>query len=94
MAALAHPSAGVRRNAVQVLPHDTRLGRSPCCHAGLLSDSDAQVRLAALLAWPINRRPTRLPPALAVALRQDWPATTTGWSTRPRPPRPGTTVRS
>ncbi|HEX3150869.1 MAG TPA: PVC-type heme-binding CxxCH protein [Gemmataceae bacterium] len=49
VAALKHPSAGVRRNAVQVLPMneaavDAILG------AGLTHDSDAQVRLMTLLA--------------------------------------------
>jgi putative membrane-bound dehydrogenase-like protein len=59
-AALHHPSAGVRRNAVQVLaqqgpavgPFVNRLlGRedAPCPH-GLLWDTDPQVRLASLLA--------------------------------------------
>ena len=48
-AALKHKSAGVRRNAVQVLPRD---GRSVAAilDAGLLRDPDAQVRLMALLA--------------------------------------------
>ncbi len=49
VAALGHPSAGVRRNAVQVLPHDARAAEAVRA-AGLLADPDAQVRLAALLA--------------------------------------------
>jgi hypothetical protein len=46
--ALSHPSAGVRRNAVQVvpIPNDAKTPKL----ASLLSDPDAQVRLAALLA--------------------------------------------
>ena len=47
--ALGHPSAGVRRNALGVLPH-TAATAAAVLKAGLLSDSDAQVRLAALLA--------------------------------------------
>ena len=43
-AALKHPSAGVRRNAVQVLPPQL------VAQAGSLRDADAQVRLMALLA--------------------------------------------
>ena len=47
--ALTHPSAGVRRNAIAVLPHDERglgllLGQSE-----LFRDDDAQVRLQAIL---------------------------------------------
>lgn len=45
---LAHPSAGVRRNAIQVLP-DTQKTLTALQDAKLLSDSDAQVLLAALL---------------------------------------------
>ncbi len=45
----AHPSAGVRRNAVQVLPRNERSARA-ILSAGLLKDPDDQVRLAALLA--------------------------------------------
>jgi putative membrane-bound dehydrogenase-like protein len=48
-AALKHRSAGVRRNAVQVLPR-TPASVAAVLGAGLLHDSDAQVRLAALLA--------------------------------------------
>ena len=55
-AALRHPSAGVRRNAIQVLPHDAAtvellgLGREGSSQPNLLQDSDPQVRLAAQLA--------------------------------------------
>jgi len=48
-AALRHPSAGVRRAALEVLPH-TAATASAIIANGLLKDSDAQVRLAALLA--------------------------------------------
>jgi len=48
-AALKHPSAGVRRNAIQVL---AQAGKSTAAilESGALSDKDPQVRLAALLA--------------------------------------------
>jgi uncharacterized protein len=49
VAALKHPSAGVRRNAVTVLPSTSESAQA-ILDAGVLSDSDAQVRLAALLA--------------------------------------------
>jgi putative heme-binding domain-containing protein len=49
IAALKHPSAGVRRNAVQVLP-PTPASTRAVLDAKLLQDPDAQVRLAALLA--------------------------------------------
>jgi putative membrane-bound dehydrogenase-like protein len=48
-AALRHPSAGVRRNAVQVLPR-TPQSTGLVLQSGLLDDADAQVRLAAVLA--------------------------------------------
>jgi len=47
--ALKHPSAGVRRNALQVLP-PTAEARDAILAADVLNDPDAQVRLAALLA--------------------------------------------
>ncbi|WP_206108241.1 PVC-type heme-binding CxxCH protein [Paludisphaera soli] len=49
VAALKHPSAGVRRAALQVLPRDAD-GVKALLAAGSLADEDAQVRLAALLA--------------------------------------------
>ena len=49
VAALKHPSAGVRRNAVQVLP-TTIASTESLLTSGVLSDADAQVRLATLLA--------------------------------------------
>ncbi|HET6422286.1 MAG TPA: PVC-type heme-binding CxxCH protein [Planctomycetaceae bacterium] len=48
-AALKHPSAGVRRNAIQVLPA-TEASVQSLVASGVLGDNDAQVRLAAVLA--------------------------------------------
>ncbi len=47
--ALGHKSAGVRRNALQVLPRSTASTQALLA-SGLLRDRDAQVRLAAMLA--------------------------------------------
>jgi putative membrane-bound dehydrogenase-like protein len=49
LAALKHPSAGVRRNALMVLPQDQK-SLAAILDSGILNDSHAQVRLAALLA--------------------------------------------
>jgi putative heme-binding domain-containing protein len=49
LAALKHPSAGVRRNALQVLPLAAQ-STSAILAANLVRDPDFQVRLAALLA--------------------------------------------
>ena len=49
LTALRHPSAGVRRNALQVLPATTTVAAA-ILDGGLLNDPDAQVRLAAFLA--------------------------------------------
>jgi putative membrane-bound dehydrogenase-like protein len=49
VAALRHPSAGVRRSAIQVLPA-TLPATAEIVQAGLTADSEPQVRLAALLA--------------------------------------------
>jgi putative membrane-bound dehydrogenase-like protein len=49
LAALQHPSAGVRRNALQVLPHEQELVAA-IKDGNLLADPDMQVRLAAMLA--------------------------------------------
>jgi putative membrane-bound dehydrogenase-like protein len=48
LAALRHPSPGVRRMAASVLPH-TPLSAESLAASGALRDPDAQVRLAALL---------------------------------------------
>lgn len=49
IATLKHPSAGVRRNALMVLPKD-KTSSVAILDSGVLNDSNAQVRLAALLA--------------------------------------------
>jgi len=48
-AALRHPSAGVRRTALEVVPRDSQ-SEARILAAGSLADEDGQVRLAALLA--------------------------------------------
>ncbi len=53
-AALQSPSAGVRRNALQVLP-PSEATTAAILSAGLLEDRDLQVRLAALLALADSR---------------------------------------
>ena len=63
MAALKHHAVGVRRNAVQVLPHDAK-SVTAILDAGLTRDSDAQVRLMSLLALA-DQPPT---PAAAEAI--------------------------
>lgn len=60
VAALRHPSAGVRRNAVQVLPF-TDASTAAILEARLLDDPASQVRLQALLAL------SDLPPTAAAA---------------------------
>lgn len=55
LAALGHPSAGVRRNAVQVLPAEGDEVLAAILDASLLQDDDPQVRLSALLA--LSERP-------------------------------------
>jgi uncharacterized protein len=69
VAALRHPSAGVRRNAVQVLPHDASYS-SAAIKAGLLRDPDAQVRLAALLSLADQPASQEVAAALVAALRE------------------------
>lgn len=58
--ALAHPSAGVRRNAVLVLPRNDQ-AVSAIVKSGIVRDSNLQVRLAALLTL------TELPPSATAA---------------------------
>jgi putative membrane-bound dehydrogenase-like protein len=48
-AALSHPSRGVRRNALQVLPPSAESTQA-LLRAGLLAEEDGQIRLTALLA--------------------------------------------
>jgi putative membrane-bound dehydrogenase-like protein len=62
--ALGHPSSGVRRNAVQVLPVEEKGGADAPPVAKLLADPEPLVRLAALLA--LADRPES--PAAAKAL--------------------------
>ena len=66
--ALEHPSAGVRRNAAQVLPRDVRSAIA-VLDAGLLQDPDAQVRLAALLSLADQPPREKAGEAVALALR-------------------------
>ena len=67
-AALGHPSPGVRRNAVQVLPGSPKTAEAIRA-AGLLEDADPLVRLAALLALadapPSSEAATAIVAALA-----------------------------
>src|SRR5262249_14863674 len=67
VAALKHPSAGVRRNAVQVLPPNARSVEA-ILEAGLLRDADAQVRLMALLALADRTPAPKAGAAVAEAL--------------------------
>ncbi len=69
IAALKHPSAGVRRNAVQVLPRAAR-SSAAIMAANLLHDPDAQVRLAALLGLADQGPSDKVGEALAGALRE------------------------
>ena len=64
VAALEHPSAGVRRNAVQVLP-PADASTDAILAADLISDSGAQGRLAALLALADMPSDTDAGPAVA-----------------------------
>ena len=64
VAALKHPSAGVRRNAVQVLPRDAK-SVDAILAAGLTRDPDPQVRLMTLLALA-DQPPTRAAGAAVV----------------------------
>ncbi len=68
-AALSHPSAGVRRNALQVLPR-TPESAERVVNSGLLSDADAQVRLAAFLALADLPAVEAAGPAIADALQR------------------------
>jgi putative membrane-bound dehydrogenase-like protein len=67
VAALRHPSAGVRRNAAQVLPRDEASAMA-LLDASLLEDTDAQVRLATLLALAEMPASAAAANALAAAL--------------------------
>ncbi len=67
VAALRHPSAGVRRNAVQVLPPDEKAVEA-ILNAGLTRDPDPQVRLMTLLALADRPPSPRAAAAVAEAL--------------------------
>jgi putative membrane-bound dehydrogenase-like protein len=67
VAALGHASAGVRRNAAAVLPA-TNETATAILSAGLLTDTDAQVRLAALLALSETPADPRVGQAIAAML--------------------------
>jgi HEAT repeat protein len=69
LAALTHPSFGVRRNAVQVLPR-TEESVFAILSAGLLNDSDAQVRLMSLLALAEMPRTSQAGAAIYAAKRR------------------------
>ncbi|HEX5497776.1 MAG TPA: hypothetical protein VFX03_01060, partial [Thermomicrobiales bacterium] len=69
LAALRHPSAGVRRAAVQVLPR-TEAMTAAMLTAGCLSDADAQVRLAAFLALAESPPSAAAAEAIATALNE------------------------
>ncbi|HEV3003722.1 MAG TPA: PVC-type heme-binding CxxCH protein, partial [Pirellulales bacterium] len=69
MAALEHPSAGVRRAAVQVLPSNAETTKAILA-AKLLDDADAQVRLAACLALADSSPSGEAAAAIALALAQ------------------------
>jgi putative membrane-bound dehydrogenase-like protein len=70
VAALKHPSAGVRRNAVQVLPMDDK-ATAAIVAAGMTSDADAQVRLMSLLALADRPASDAAGKAIADALIRD-----------------------
>lgn len=67
IAALKHPCAGVRRNALQVVPRD-EASLSAILAAGSVADADAQVRLAAFLALAEMPRSDAAASTLIVAL--------------------------
>jgi putative membrane-bound dehydrogenase-like protein len=67
IAALRHPSAGVRRNAVQVLPRQPQ-SVAAILDAGLTQDPDAHVRLMTLLALADQPPTPAAGEALAVML--------------------------
>ncbi len=70
VAALRHRSAGVRRNAVQVLPNGGDFAKA-ILDAGLLKDADPQVRLAALLALADRPSSPVVAEALVATLQDD-----------------------
>src|SRR5262245_12739 len=67
VAGLKHPSAGVRRNAVQLLPADTS-SLAALLDSGALNDREIQVRLQATLALTKFKPDTRATAAVVAAL--------------------------
>ncbi len=74
MSALRHPSAGVRRAAVNVLPRNAT-GLGSLLNGHLLTDRDAQVRLATLLALSEMPAESGAAPAILAMLEQPANAT-------------------
>ncbi len=70
--ALSHPSAGVRRNALAVLPREEQ-SAARIVASGVLKDSNAQVRLAALLALSEMPRSAEVAKVLAEIVADDVP---------------------
>lgn len=68
--ALKHPSAGVRRAALMVMPR-TVDGLNAVLNSNALADSDAQVRLAALLALADMPPAERAGQAVAAMLKEE-----------------------
>lgn len=67
--ALTHPAAGVRRNAVQVLPA-SELAKQRLLASGVLQDSDLKVRLAAALALADQPADQRVNAEVGTAITQ------------------------
>ncbi len=68
-AALRHPSAAVRRAAIGVLPRDSDAAAT-LLESGVAQDRDAQVRLAAYLAFAELEENDAVGSAIATALRE------------------------
>jgi putative membrane-bound dehydrogenase-like protein len=66
-ASLKHPSAGIRRNAVQLLPNDTN-SLAALLDSGALTDREVQVRLQATLALTKFKPDNRATAAILAAL--------------------------
>jgi putative membrane-bound dehydrogenase-like protein len=69
VAALKHNSAGVRRNAVQVLPREAK-SVAAILDGGLLRDPDPQVRLLSLLALADQPAQPAVGPAIVAVLSE------------------------
>ncbi len=73
LGALEHPSAGVRRNALMVLPKNAA-NTAEILRAGLLADGDSQVRLATLLALADSPPDPSVARAVIQMLQTGWNA--------------------